>query len=79
MIFSCVVPFKSKKKKIPDLSLPPCSILYCTSGRGGVNKGEEKESVVPDTETVNINFKGAHESIPRNRFRQSMQLGGPIL
>jgi hypothetical protein len=24
MIFSCVVPFKRKKKKIPDLSLPPC-------------------------------------------------------
>ncbi len=25
MIFSCVVPFKRKKTKIPDLSLPPCS------------------------------------------------------
>jgi hypothetical protein len=24
MIFSCVVPFKRKNKKIPDLSLPPC-------------------------------------------------------
>jgi hypothetical protein len=24
MIFSCVVSFQSKKKKIPDLSLPPC-------------------------------------------------------
>jgi hypothetical protein len=24
MIFSCVVPFESKEKKIPDLSLPPC-------------------------------------------------------
>jgi hypothetical protein len=24
MIFSCVVPFERKKKKIPDLSLPPC-------------------------------------------------------
>jgi hypothetical protein len=24
MIFSGVVPFKRKKKKIPDLSLPPC-------------------------------------------------------
>ncbi len=23
MIFSCAVPFKRKKKKIPDLSLPP--------------------------------------------------------
>jgi hypothetical protein len=25
LIFSCVVPFKRKKKKIPDLSLPPCT------------------------------------------------------
>ncbi len=24
MIFSCAVSFESKKKKIPDLSLPPC-------------------------------------------------------
>jgi hypothetical protein len=24
MIFSCVVPFKRRKKKIPDLSLPSC-------------------------------------------------------
>jgi hypothetical protein len=24
MILSCVVPFERKKKKIPDLSLPPC-------------------------------------------------------
>jgi hypothetical protein len=28
MIFSCVVSFQSKKKKIPDLSLPPCIITY---------------------------------------------------
>jgi hypothetical protein len=27
MIFSSVVPFKRKKKKIPDLSLPPCKKL----------------------------------------------------
>ncbi len=27
MIFSCAVSFESKKKKIPDLSLPPC-ILF---------------------------------------------------
>jgi hypothetical protein len=26
MIFSCVVPFKRKKKKNPDLSLPPCTL-----------------------------------------------------
>ncbi len=26
MIFSCVVSFQSKKKKIPELSLPPCII-----------------------------------------------------
>jgi hypothetical protein len=26
MIFSCVVSFKRKKKKIPDLSLPPCTV-----------------------------------------------------
>jgi hypothetical protein len=26
MIFSCVVPFKRRKKKIPDLSLPPCTL-----------------------------------------------------
>jgi hypothetical protein len=26
-IFSCAVSFESKKKKIPDLSLPPC--MYC--------------------------------------------------
>jgi hypothetical protein len=25
MVFSCVVPFRRKKKKIPDLSLPPCT------------------------------------------------------
>jgi hypothetical protein len=24
MIFSCAVSFESKKKKIPNLSLPPC-------------------------------------------------------
>ncbi len=27
MIFSCVVPFKRKKKKIQDLSLPPCMFV----------------------------------------------------
>ncbi len=36
MIFSCAVSFESEKKKIPDLSLPPCiytfSVLYCTYG-----------------------------------------------
>ncbi len=26
MIFSCAVSFESKKKKIPDLSLPPCTL-----------------------------------------------------
>jgi hypothetical protein len=25
MIFSCAVSFESKKKNIPDLSLPPCN------------------------------------------------------
>jgi hypothetical protein len=29
MIFSFAVPFKRKKKKIPDLSLPPC-IVECS-------------------------------------------------
>jgi hypothetical protein len=29
MIFSCAVSFESKKKKIPDLSLPPCTV-ECT-------------------------------------------------
>jgi hypothetical protein len=28
MVFGCVVPFKRKKKKIPDLSLPPCTWIY---------------------------------------------------
>jgi hypothetical protein len=28
MIFCCVVSFKSKKKNIPDLSLPPCIFGY---------------------------------------------------
>jgi hypothetical protein len=28
MIFSCAVSFESKKKKIPDLSLPPCINHY---------------------------------------------------
>ncbi len=27
MIFSCAVSFESKKKKIPDLSLPPCILM----------------------------------------------------
>ena len=27
MIFSCAVSFESKKKKIPDLSLPPCNLF----------------------------------------------------
>ncbi len=27
MIFSCAVSFESKKKKIPDLSLPPCTYM----------------------------------------------------
>jgi hypothetical protein len=30
MIFSCVVAFKRKKKKIPDLSLPPCVCFMLT-------------------------------------------------
>jgi hypothetical protein len=33
MVFSWVVPFRRKKKKIPDLSLPPCIYRiyrYCT-------------------------------------------------
>jgi hypothetical protein len=32
MIFSCAVSFEGKKKKIPDLSLPPC-IKNPVSGR----------------------------------------------
>jgi hypothetical protein len=28
MIFSCAVSFESEKKKIPDLSLPPCILLF---------------------------------------------------
>jgi hypothetical protein len=35
MIFSCAVSFESKKKKIPDLSLPPCISTY----RGGSGAG----------------------------------------
>ncbi len=31
MVFSCVVPFRRKKKKNPDLSLPPCR---CTVDKG---------------------------------------------
>ncbi len=27
MVFSCAVSFESKKKKIPDLSLPPCTVF----------------------------------------------------
>ncbi len=27
MIINCAVSFESKKKKIPDLSLPPCTIV----------------------------------------------------
>jgi hypothetical protein len=33
MIFSCVVSFQSKKKKIPDLSLPPCMLRIPQPGR----------------------------------------------
>jgi hypothetical protein len=32
MIFSCVVSFQSKKKKIPDLSLPPCILKGLDQG-----------------------------------------------
>jgi hypothetical protein len=27
MIFNCAVSFERKKKKIPDLSLPPCIVI----------------------------------------------------
>jgi hypothetical protein len=37
MIFSCIVPFESKEKKIPDLSLPPCILKR----REMVGKGEQ--------------------------------------
>ncbi len=33
MIFSCVVPFKWMKKKIPELSLPPCTMLRINFSR----------------------------------------------
>jgi hypothetical protein len=36
MIFSCAVSFESKKKKIPDLSLPPCINLSILSGGGKI-------------------------------------------
>jgi hypothetical protein len=33
LIFSCAVPFKRKKKKLPDLSLPPCMSLNAVFDR----------------------------------------------
>ncbi len=35
LTFSCAVPFKRKKKKIPDLSLPPCMSLNAVFDRTG--------------------------------------------
>ncbi len=44
MIFSCVVPFESKEKKNPDLSLPPwiCRDICRMGGRRteGTGNGE---------------------------------------
>jgi hypothetical protein len=38
MIFSFAVSFESKKKKIPDLSLPPCTyVTVCVFGGGRGN------------------------------------------
>ncbi len=36
MIFSCVVPFKRKKKKIPNLSLPPCIVVRLQKPRSSL-------------------------------------------
>jgi hypothetical protein len=38
LTFSCAVPFKRKKKKIPDLSLPPCMSLKSVFDRTGTRK-----------------------------------------
>ncbi len=41
MIFSCAVSFESKKKKIPDLSLPPCILVQlCTAHGAQINFGD---------------------------------------
>ncbi len=42
MIFGCVVSFQSKKKKIPDLSLPPCIPLNVNVGTLLVGFGSDK-------------------------------------
>jgi hypothetical protein len=36
MFFSCVGSFRSKKKKIPDLSLPPCILNFLTVHNAGL-------------------------------------------
>ena len=35
-------------------------------------------SLFSETETVFLNFQEAQESMPRNRFRQATQAGGPV-
>ncbi len=47
LIFSCVVSFKRKKKKIPDLSLPPCIFpgsVHISNGNNIETKAERKRT-----------------------------------
>ncbi len=58
MIFSCVVPFKRKKKKIPDLSLPPCisafyPYVYC------IFEVQVKELVLVNFMWISVFYTGA--------------------
>jgi hypothetical protein len=65
MIFSCVVSLKRKKKKIPDLSLPPCISLH-----------KSRKSVVYRAKTIDEQEKALRrrQQEEREKFREEQQL-----
>jgi hypothetical protein len=61
-MFRCAVSFKSKKKKIPDLSLPPCIIK---------NKQKNDNSIIQDFTNDNILLHFNNDSQKGNKKKLS--------
>jgi hypothetical protein len=70
MIFSCAVSFESKKKKNPDLSLPPCTIYLKLGSKGDNGEGlSHGETLLPvDEERVGLDLEVVLQ--PRLRLQQ---------
>jgi hypothetical protein len=57
LVFSCAVSFESKKKKIPDLSLPPCNAGVHMQGPSYYDAGYALSLVIHRVQSENIVWK----------------------